>query len=50
LHALEDHIAEAHQADERDYELPPAIPRDADPADPDVVFTNGFGRRPPRNE
>lgn len=40
----------AHPVDERDYELPPATPRDVDPTDPDAVFTNGFGRRPPRND
>jgi hypothetical protein len=41
---------QSHPADERDYELPPATRRDVDPTDPDVVFTNGFGRRPPRGE
>lgn len=39
-----------HEPDEREYDLPPALPRDADPTDPDVVFNNGFGRRPPHNE
>lgn len=40
-----------HEPDEGEFDLPPdAAPREHDPANPDVVFTNGFSRRPPRND
>jgi hypothetical protein len=39
------------EPDEGEFDLPPVTsPRELDPADPDVVFTNGFGRRSPRND